>query len=149
MGARAMSWVDRIGWVHPALRMAVLCAGRWTCVACGAETRLCQVDHFRPRHADGLAIIENLAPLCPDCNAIKSCYWPDHGYHQRQSAYNNPALAADIHEAELRWLIKQHGRPVIIARIWGAEGGEPGPWAYRRLEDGYPKWLADWHPRVA
>jgi len=123
--------------ITPAFRMAVMWAAEWTCAACLEKTYQLQVDHFRPRHAGGTGVMHNLLPLCPECNQVKSCYWPWHGYHPFDE-YDDPARAHDIHLAGLAWLEARHPG----ADLWGPDG-EPGPWAYRRLPGGCPLWIAE------
>lgn len=127
-------------YVPPPLHVAVRFAGGNRCVACDATDSI-QVDHVKPRHAGGLSIPVNLVLLCEPCNVVKSCYWPWHGYHPIPGN-DDPRRAADIHLAEIDWIERRHGRAEVLGQLWG-DDGEPGTWAYRRLPDGMPKWLAE------
>lgn len=101
--------------VPPGLRMGVLSGGGFRCVACHERTG--QVDHVRPRHAGGLAVPVNLAPLCGPCNRVKSCYFPGHGYHPLTGA-DDVVMAAAILESELLWLADRHSPREINEHVW-------------------------------
>ncbi len=72
------------------------------------ESGLLVIDHVCPRHAGGTAEPGNLVVLCDDCNLIKSCFWPGHGYHPI-AGYD------DIDRAEL--ILEAAGDPVR-ERLW-------------------------------
>jgi hypothetical protein len=121
------------------LAMAILRSSDWTCTHCRKSAD--QVDHVRPVHAGGLAIPVNLASLCGDCNLIKSCYWPGHGYHPFRD-HDDAEHARLILWSELDWLAEHHGGHSSVAdELWGG-AGEPGPWSWREPADG--PWLATW-----
>lgn len=120
------------------LWLAIMRGTQFVCVACGSDAA--EVEHVRPVAAGGTSLlVVNLVPVCKQCNRVKSCLWPYHGYHPFDDA-NDPAWAADILEAELRWVEQFHGNYAVVKHLW-AEDGEPGAWLYRRLADGRPKWL--------
>ena len=102
-----------------------------------------EADHVRPRHAGSRSIPAGLAPLCHLCNIVKSCLWPDHGYHPWPD-HDDPVTAAAILVAELAWLAARHPAAEIDAALW--DGTEPGYWAFRLRTDGIPCWLADFYP---
>lgn len=123
------------------IRLALLRETDYTCIACGTQDYLAQVDHVKPRHAGGLSDhLANLTCLCRVCNRVKSCLWPYHGYHPFADS-NDPGRAADILIAEIAWLEARHGHADVVRHVWG-EDGEPGSWFYRRLADGSPAWLS-------
>lgn len=130
------------------VRLAILRDVDFTCTGCGQRDPGAQVDHVRPRHAGrdwNLAgQIVNLTCLCQECNRVKSCYWPWHGYHPFEGA-DNPARADQILQAEISWLETRHGRDDVLKYVWGAEG-EPGAWAYKLRLDGIPRWVAELYP---
>jgi hypothetical protein len=86
------------------------------CCFCGASAGV-QTDHVRPRHAGGQPIVTNLAPLCVRCNAIKSCYWPGHGYHP-MPGWEDAATADAILDAEFMWLRRHHPESDLRRDIW-------------------------------
>jgi hypothetical protein len=81
------------------------------CVACDAPAD--QVDHFKPRHAGGPYIPENLLPLCALCNKTKSCMWPGHGYHPFKW-HDNPLAATAILIRELDYLTAVYGESRLL-----------------------------------
>jgi len=98
--------------------MTVLTGANWQCVACGDRFGRCQVDHVRPVHAGGLDIPVNLVCLCYECNQVKSCFWPGHGYHQTRLAYDDVFRAHLILDAEITWLREHHSEAEIHEHIW-------------------------------
>jgi 5-methylcytosine-specific restriction endonuclease McrA len=52
------------------LELVLACGGR--CLACGSSGDL-TVDHVIPLSLGGTNTIENIQPLCSECNGIKGC----------------------------------------------------------------------------
>lgn len=88
------------------LHMAVLRSNGGRCIACGMVAE--QVDHIKPKHAGGADTPENLAPICAECNKIKSCLWYGHGYHP-WPGFNDLERAREILETEIEWSIRIYG----------------------------------------
>lgn len=128
-----------IEYIPRPLYLTVLYDSKGHCIACEASGLL-QVDHIRPRHYGGRAVRENLCALCWECNRVKSCYHPCHGYHPFPG-HDDPARAADIFEACLAHAERVHGYDAVLSEIWGWDC-EPGTWAWKRDEHGQPRWLA-------
>ena len=100
---------------HDDLEMAILRSNGGLCVAC-CWCLAGHVDHFKPRHAGGPHIPENLVPLCEDCNTVKSCMWPGHGYHPLPGHGDRRAALAVL-AAELEYLQHIYGESRLIEVI--------------------------------
>ena len=84
-----------------ALWLEIIRLNKGRCVACGRPAR--QVDHIRPQAAGGTSGRGNLAPLCEECNRIKSNWYPGVKYRPFMG-YGDIAAARRIWEAEVEWL---------------------------------------------
>lgn len=96
------------------LEVAILRSGAGRCVACGAPAD--RVDHFKPRHAGGSDIPENLLPLCDPCNKAKSCLWPGHGYHP-MPGYDDLETALAILAEEIAFLEGVYGMSWLLEYV--------------------------------
>jgi hypothetical protein len=105
---------DQVDAERAALALAILHSNGGRCVACDGPAE--HVDHFKPRHAGGPDIPENLVPLCEPCNTVKSCMWPGHGYHPFPGRCD-PIAAAEILAAEMDYLTGIYGESRLIAAI--------------------------------
>lgn len=126
------------------LHVAVLRSNHGRCLGCVLPAE--QVDHIRPRHAGGSDDPPNLAPLCAECNKVKSCLWPGHGYHP-WPGFDRPERARQILDAEVEYSVQIYGpewesaygpplppaeyvpvlricsRPIHLPRRWNGESG--------------------------
>jgi hypothetical protein len=77
-----------------------------------------QSDHVRPFKAGGLMVWWNFAPLCRDCNRVKSDFW--RWRWRRRVEYHPWPGSRDPQRAELilsreRW---RRLSPVVLFRVW-------------------------------
>lgn len=94
------------------------------CCYCGTREAI-QADHVRSRHAGGLDVPVNLAPLCGHCNMIKSCFWPGHGYHPLPGG-DDITTAEAILDAEIMWLRERHAENELADHLWAYYGQPDG-----------------------
>lgn len=96
------------------LGMAILRSNGGRCAACYGPAE--HADHFKPRHAGGPYVPENLVPLCELCNTVKSCLWPRHGYHPLPG-HDDRRAALAVLAAELAYLQGIYGESRLIEVI--------------------------------